>query len=1216
MDNKHNFQKLTPINKADMGIYNDALNYVFDNPDIKNVGISGAYSAGKSSVIETYKTLRPDIKFMHISLANFQPSSADAYQADNQNENVLEGKILNQLIHQIEPAKIPQTNFRVKRQLSSPKLWLVTALISSFSLLLIYILNFSRWGKFIGTLTPAVVGKVFSFTTAPLTALLAGIACVMILFYLIFSVIKEQFNRNLFKGISVQGNTIEIFEQSEESFFDKYLNEVLYLFENSDRDVIVFEDMDRYNTNQIFQRLREINTLVNSRKKSTEKPLRFFYLMRDDIFISKERTKFFDFIMPVVPVLDGSNSYDQFIAHFKKGIIFDLFNEHFLQEISLYIDDMRILKNIYNEFLVYHNRISTTEQDPNKLLAIIIYKNIFPRDFSDLQLNSGFVNTLFSKKDEFINDEIARLRVKIDTINSIIEAAENEHLKYVDEVNELINPKIQELQRVNYYNNNNTQINILIAERDQRISNLNNRSDERLNNLKGQISKTESDIIALQNKKLHEIINKENVEQIFTVTYTNEIGEESSFNEIKGSDYFALIKYLIRNGYIDETYPDYMTYFYEHSLSRIDKIFLRSVTDQDAKDYTYQLKNPEIVLTHLSVHNFEKEEILNFDLSAYLLEHQTDINKNKLYNMLVQIKEGKNYKFVSLYFESGKRIAPFVKVLNNVWTEAFYSILSESNFTEEQKKNYALQSIYHTTTSDLERMNSENALSDFIASHSDFLDIEEPDSECLIEVFRLLDVKFLDIDYEKSNKELFQDVYANDFYVIGFNLVCLMLSKVYGCSEESELKQKNYTLVLRKPDEPLVRYIQTNLNEYVSVILEHCEGKISDSEVAVQELLNDTDLESSLKSDYIDKLNTPLSNLQDIDDISFWPQLLDCRLIVYSESNVLQYFCRSGSGLDKSLADFINSKGNSFNFYYDEIDSEFEKGNGAKFFYEVVRSEELNIKTYASILNSLNRHIKSFNIDGISDAKMDVLIDQGIVTMIPEVLLFMRGHYQHKIIDFIKHNIQEYTEVVISEETFDFNEMLEILETDIDDKYKLSILVNTVDPISAMLNSCSVEVKAYILQNNLDSNDIPKLLKAYPSFAEKLQFIVNDIAMQNLDEIIQNNFFVPFLLCKQLLRMSSVNTDVKSQLFAMTVDDFSESECKECLSILNYTDLISAFNGKRPAIPITDTNQRILDIFVKKRWIVGYDVDKRDESLFRISSRRIAKRETLPTELL
>lgn len=92
----------------------------------------------------------------------------------------------------------------------------------------------------------------------------------------------------------------------------------------------------------------------------------------------------------------------------------------------------------------------------------------------------------------------------------------------------------------------------------------------------------------MQSKSLDDIITRDNISTIFSITSTNEIGVATDFNEIKSSEYFDLLKYLIRNEYIDETYADYMTYFYENSLSRIDKTFLRSVTDRKAKEYTYQ----------------------------------------------------------------------------------------------------------------------------------------------------------------------------------------------------------------------------------------------------------------------------------------------------------------------------------------------------------------------------------------------------------------------------------------------------------------------------------------------------------------------------------------------------------------------------------------------------------------------------------------------------
>ena len=151
-------------------------------------------------------------------------------------------------------------------------------------------------------------------------------------------------NNNIFKKISLQGNEIELDKERDDSYFDKYLNEVLYLFENVDADVIVFEDIDRFNSVSIFERLHEINTLVNIqriKKNDASEPLRFFYLMRDDIFTTKDRTKFFDFIIPVVPIVDSSNSYDQFVRMLRGGGIEKRFKAGFLQSITLYLDDTR-----------------------------------------------------------------------------------------------------------------------------------------------------------------------------------------------------------------------------------------------------------------------------------------------------------------------------------------------------------------------------------------------------------------------------------------------------------------------------------------------------------------------------------------------------------------------------------------------------------------------------------------------------------------------------------------------------------------------------------------------------------------------------------------------------------------------------------------------------------------------------------------------------------
>ena len=154
------------------------------------------------------------------------------------------------------------------------------------------------------------VKSVISIFLSPYASIFISLITIICSIFFIFRAVKTQKTRTYFVRFSLQGNEIEIFEDQEDSYFDKNLNEVLYLFENVEANVFAFEDMDRFNASRIFERLREVNTRVNVQRKKEKidkyVPLRSFYLLRDDIFISKDRIKFFDYIIPILPVVDNS----------------------------------------------------------------------------------------------------------------------------------------------------------------------------------------------------------------------------------------------------------------------------------------------------------------------------------------------------------------------------------------------------------------------------------------------------------------------------------------------------------------------------------------------------------------------------------------------------------------------------------------------------------------------------------------------------------------------------------------------------------------------------------------------------------------------------------------------------------------------------------------------------------------------------------------------
>ena len=749
-ERKYQFERLTPIDNMDLDVYGEAIDYVFDNSDIKNVAISGAYSAGKSSVLASYKKNHSNLRFLHISLAHFK--SPDQEDETEIKESVLEGKILNQLIHQIPSEKIPQTNFRVKKKVNTKSVIRLTIGAVLFLVSTIYFFCFDMWKNYLSSLPDNWFKTILTPSTHQYALMVDGVLMVALLSFVVYRLISVQKNKNIFRKLNLNGNEIEIFEESDDSYFDKYLNEVLYLFENADADVIVFEDMDRFNANKIFERLREVNTLANIQlQKESKKVLRFFYLLRDDIFVSKDRTKFFDYIIPVVPVVDSSNSYDQFISHLKRGGIFEQFNESFLQGLSLYIDDMRLLKNIYNEFVVYYNRLNITELDCNKMLAIVAYKNLFPRDFADLQLNQGFVYALFNKTDEFIKSEITEIEKAIEGKQNRITLSQNEHLVSMRELNVAFADKYLRNYSWSQYNDSDLSdfvMNYLHGDNKSeymsRKQALEDKLHEKCDELNQEIINLEQKIIEIKNRQLHQIITRDNIDTIFSITSTNEIGKVTEFNEIKSSEYFDLLKYLIRNGYIDVTYADYMTYFYEYSLSRIDKTFLRSVTDKKAKEYTYKLKNPKLVVSRLRLVDFDQEETLNFDLFTYLLQTS---RIDYIERLIDQLKGTKNFKFVGAYFDVTTELPAYIKCLNLRWSEIFSTALNEKLLTEKQLRRYSIFSLYYSDDEIVKLINKDNCLCDYISNARDYLAIDNPEIDRLIQRFILLGVCFIGFDY-------------------------------------------------------------------------------------------------------------------------------------------------------------------------------------------------------------------------------------------------------------------------------------------------------------------------------------------------------------------------------------------------------------------------------------------------------------------------------------
>src|SRR5699024_7752794 len=127
------------------------------------------------------------------------------------------------------------------------------------------------------------------------------------------------------------------------------------------------------------------------------------------------------------------NSLQKFNEIIEKKDFNNEFSKNLLKKIFIYIDDMRLMKNIINEYYIYKNRLDV-DINNDMLLCLIIYKNVFPKDFSDFQFGTSFVNEALNQKQIIIKEEVKRFN---DVLSNLMDKRKRKEDEIARGINEL-----------------------------------------------------------------------------------------------------------------------------------------------------------------------------------------------------------------------------------------------------------------------------------------------------------------------------------------------------------------------------------------------------------------------------------------------------------------------------------------------------------------------------------------------------------------------------------------------------------------------------------------------------------------------------------------------------------------------------------------------------------------------------------------------------------
>ncbi|WP_458573567.1 YobI family P-loop NTPase [Agreia pratensis] len=420
---------LTPeFIEAEHAQYAVAIAHNLKKNDVLNIALSGNYGVGKSSILGRVADDHHG-RVVELSLSTLSPIDYskvdDSVPAQARTPtNRIQQEIVKQLLYREEPKSARASRFRRIERFNWGRevvLAVMGGVIVSFAFMIL------GWaGTIVRTLRPLVELGLWVY---PITALLGAGAIVITRVLLHGRIHIRQLSA---------GPAAVTLDENSVSYFDQYLDEIVYFFETSKRDIVIFEDIDRFNDSHIFETLRSLNALLNA-SPQIKKPIRFIYAVKDSIFdrvsleqeqreidvtlvditdpaqaeiVRANRTKFFDLVIPVVPFIthrSARNLTTQILRGIEHGVSPEL-----IDLAGRFVPDMRLLKNVRNEFIVFRDRIfagdgKQLELSETHLFAMMLYKSTHLSDFEVIRLGKSKLDKLYEISRTLVSENIRRV---------------------------------------------------------------------------------------------------------------------------------------------------------------------------------------------------------------------------------------------------------------------------------------------------------------------------------------------------------------------------------------------------------------------------------------------------------------------------------------------------------------------------------------------------------------------------------------------------------------------------------------------------------------------------------------------------------------------------------------------------------------------------------------------------------------------------------------
>ena len=1074
------FHDLAPADELDASReYFKALDWALRNDKITNIALSGPYGSGKSSIIQSYMKKHRWLKAINISLATFveleefdgeQNQAKKPYVQEkliDVGEKRIEEGVLKQLFYKVDHKRIPRSRYRKLYRVSKLKIFLITILALAFIALGIFYFMPEIWDKGIKHIYLFGAYHGLSKIKSWLVVLFFGLIVIwvisLLLWILLTSYKVKEVNLADKAAITKQ-------DENNESIFDKNMDEIIYFFEETRYKVVFIEDLDRFKSPEIFVRLRELNTILNNYEKIRRKIV-FVYAIRDDMFMDKDRTKFFDFIIPIVPIINSTNSNEKLLELLgenlskddtvdnKRGI-----TQEYVMSVSPYIDDMRVLINIYNEFLIYKNTLREEQQldlEDIQMMSLMIFKNLRPNDFAKLQMEKGVVKDAFRCKERFLKSQIEKLEEEKRDLTEKLRIIDEDILSDIDELRLAVLYKLRnglELpsgimvggswytfatimsKDFNLKNIYNSKITIHYNSGTRTIKNGIELLDDKAGKQYSYIERYRA-LLNSAPERIEALHNRiasitERVSRLRNLTFCGlcEIYALEDILDFNYDDNLFLI-FALRNGYIDEKYADYINYFHANSITHRDMNFIFNVRNHGGINSWGSLSKIDQVIKRLSVYEFEQKEIYNFDLLEYMLKYDSDSEKCQRFIKQLSDEDERSWYFINTFMDltmyTNKDL--FIQLLGGAWKGIWDYIYNEPLLADTRKLFYLELLLKNCTIEQIKGFDSNKKITDYFIGKPDILQaLAGVEINRMKDIIGRLEIKFTELKTEGVSQQLLEWIFDNCYYVINLP----MLQNIVKQKKEdvlNGLETANYTILRSLEYPPVCEYIDENFEDYINDVVLQIPTNIYESEESINIMIQKMQADPDLCKEIIKKEDVSIKDLSQccleiVEEKGgeakwIWDTYLDTGKVIPSWRNVLFYF--QYFGLTVSLQDFISAK-------IDELILDSVKETNTVF-TEAILLQDFDISVYRKLIKIFRLENFDHSLSNFTREQVEALIESKYFKISPEQYLDLKQYYPEQCLQFIILNKDDFIRQIESyeldethvEELLDSNKLTE-----------------------------------------------------------------------------------------------------------------------------------------------------------------------------------------------